>query len=398
MARASSARRTTRRLILAVDERLPDEHSFSSPLRTKRTAALLGAALGVTFMTCFLTGLISHAHQHPPSWFDLPARPAGLYRVNQSVHVATGILAIPLLLAKLWTVYPLFWKRPVVSGLANALERISLIPLVAGSVFLLFTGTINIAYWYDPMSFFFTAGHYWAAWTTMGGLVVHVGAKASIIRLALSRRAPDAVVALHPGLGRRGFLATVAGAATVLTVATVGQTVRPLRDLSVLAPRLPTTGPQGYPVNQTFGESGIPPGAVGEGLYSFAVDGDVRRPLRFSLDELRALPQHEAVLPIQCVEGWSFSARWRGVRVRDLLERAGADPGADVRVESIEEEGLYSRSPLNPDQHQDPDAILALELDGEPLDIDHGFPLRLIAPNRPGVQQTKWVRKVVVLG
>jgi DMSO/TMAO reductase YedYZ molybdopterin-dependent catalytic subunit len=48
------------------------------------------------------------------------------------------------------------------------------------------------------------------------------------------------------------------------------------------------------------------------------------------------------------------------------------------------------------DQAHDRDTLLALELDGEPLALDHGFPLRLIAPNRPGVQQTKWINKVVV--
>ena len=92
---------------------------------------------------------------------------------------------------------------------------------------LLFTGTINIAAWYSPMSFFFPAGHYWAAWVTIGALVVPIGAKASIIRLAVSRRAPDRAVPAGPGVGRRGFLATVAGAAGVLTLPTVGQTVRP---------------------------------------------------------------------------------------------------------------------------------------------------------------------------
>ncbi len=234
---------------------------------------MLGIALGLAFTTCFLTGLVSHAHQHPPSWFDLPTRPAGLYRVTQSLHVATGIASIPLLLAKLWTVFPLFWKRPAVAGVAHALERLSLAPIVAGSVFLLFTGTINIAYWYSPMTFFFTAGHYWAAWLTIGALIVHVGAKSSITRLALSARAPAAVV--------------------------------------------PDRGPQGYPVNKAFSATGIAAEDVDAGRFTLTVDGNVAEPLRLTLEDLRQLPQYETTLPIQCVEGWSYSARWRGVRVRD---------------------------------------------------------------------------------
>ncbi|MDX3835006.1 molybdopterin-dependent oxidoreductase [Streptomyces europaeiscabiei] len=59
------------------------------------------------------------------------------------------------------------------------------------------------------------------------------------------------------------------------------------------------------------------------------------------MDELRALPQHEAELPIDCVEGWSKSARWTGVRVMDLLERADASPHARVRVVSVQTRGGY---------------------------------------------------------
>lgn len=276
-------------------------------------------------------------------------------------------------------------------------KRLSLLPLVGGAVFLLFTGTINIAYWYSPMTFFFTAGHYWAAWVTIGALIVHIGAKASITGLALSRRAPDADVPASPGLNRRSFLVTIGASSAVLTLATIGQTFRPLQRLSVLAPRLPTRGPQGYPVNKSFKGSRIAPAAVDPAAYALVIEGAIPVPLRLSLQELRQMPAREATLPIQCVEGWSFSARWRGVALADLLERARAEPGAEVRVESLQEGGAYRTSPLNTDQAHDPDTLLAFELDGETLALDHGFPVRLIAPNRPGVQQTKWVGRVVVL-
>ena len=73
------------------------EDAFESPLHATRTAAWLGVALGVCFVTCFVTGFLSHLIQHPPSWFDWPSRPAGLYRLSQGVHVTTGIASIPLL-------------------------------------------------------------------------------------------------------------------------------------------------------------------------------------------------------------------------------------------------------------------------------------------------------------
>ncbi len=105
---------------------------------------------------------------------------------------------------------------------------------------------------------------------------------------------------------------------------------------------------------------------------------------------------HRATLPIQCVEGWSVSARWQGVPVRDLLILAGAPAGRSVRIESIEHD-VYGSSILNPLQASDPDTMLATHVRGELLHIEHGAPVRLIAPNRPGVEQTKWVTRVVVL-
>jgi hypothetical protein len=74
---------------------------YGSDLHEVRSAAWLGVALGAAFGVCFATGVWSHLAQHPPGWFTYPVRPAGLYRITQGVHVATGTAAIPLLLAKL---------------------------------------------------------------------------------------------------------------------------------------------------------------------------------------------------------------------------------------------------------------------------------------------------------
>ncbi|MGH9183022.1 MAG: molybdopterin-dependent oxidoreductase [Acidimicrobiales bacterium] len=372
--------------------------TFTSPLHSRRTAAILGVALAVAFGVCFLTGLISHVIQQPPSWLSWPPRPAGLYRVTQGLHVSTGIATIPLLLAKLWAAYPGFWSWPPWRDLTHALERLSLVPLVAGSLFLLFSGVGNIAYW-RPWGFFFTDAHYWAAWITIGALLVHIGAKASVTRLALSRagrREDDAALAAHPGgLTRRGFLATTAAASGVLTVATVGQTFRPLRGVSVLAPRDPGVGPQGVPVNKSAAAANVIQAATSP-EYRFEVTGAVLEPRSFTLEQLRALPLHQARLPIACVEGWSSEATWRGVRVVDLLSEVGAEDPDSATVRSLQEGGLFGRSELNRLFLRDPDTLLALELNGEPLHIDHGFPLRLIAPNRPGVLQTKWLATMEV--
>ena len=74
---------------------------------------------------------------------------------------------------------------------------------------------------------------------------------------------------------------------------------------------------------------------------------------------------------------------------------AGASPHTSARVESFQPYGSYTRSDLDHFQAHDPDTLLALEVNGERLAPDHGYPLRLIAPNRPGVMQTKWIKTLV---
>lgn len=379
-----------------------EQGRYQSPLRDERVAAWLGASLGILFTVCFVTGLYSHLQQHPESWLPIPARPAGLYRWTQGIHVACGIASVPVLLAKLWVVWPRFVSFPPVKSAAHLLERFGLFPLVAGGIFMLFSGVANIAQWY-PWRFGFPAAHYWVAWITIGALIAHLGAKWAITRRALGRQAkavlapPNAARAPHDGgLTRRGFLATVGAGAGVLTAVTVGQTVDPLHAIALLAPRDPVSGPQGRPVNRSAANAGVID-AASSADYRLVVEGKVTRRLSFTVDDFLALPSHEARLPIACVEGWSYSAPWRGVRVRDLLALAGAAPGASALVESLERGTPYSPSLLDDGQAHDGDTLLATHLDGRRLSLDHGAPVRLIGPGRPGALQTKWVTRVIVL-
>jgi DMSO/TMAO reductase YedYZ molybdopterin-dependent catalytic subunit len=369
------------------------EQRFTSPLHETRTAAILGIALGVSFTVCFVTGLLSHLIQHPPSWFVWPSRPAGLYRITQGTHVVTGFVAIPLLLAKLWVVSPRLFTWPPVRNVAHAVERISLVPLVGGAIFMLFSGVANVARWY-PYGFFFPPAHFTVAWVTIGALVAHIGAKLALTRDSL-RRDPPPELASAPRIDRRTFLTGVAATSGLVALATAGSTVQPLSGVAALAQRIPTEGPQGLPVNKSAAAARVADEATSPD-YRLAVEGNVTNPLSLSLAEMQSLPRSEAVLPISCVEGWSRSAHWSGVAVRDLLAMAGAADGAEVTVESIEQGSRYRRSELTNGYVRDRDTILALELNGEALDLDHGFPVRLIAPNRPGVLQTKWVHRVIV--
>ncbi len=374
----------------------------TSTLRDERIAAIIGIALGGAFAICFVTGVLSYIAQDPNSWFTWPSRPAGFYRLTQGLHVTTGIASIPLVLAKLWVVYPKLFQWPPVRSFSHAVERIALLPLVGSSLLLVFTGLANINI-YRPWEFSFRSGHYAASWIAIGSMVIHVSAKWLTLRTALRRTSSaDVIAAVVPssvpdgGLERRNFLGTVFATSAALALFTVGQTFAPLRRLALLAPRRPDVGPQGFPVNRTAVSVGL--ADVDLSTWRLVIDGPgVGSALEFTYDELRAMPQHEATLPIACVEGWSTTQRWRGVRVRDLLDAAGVGRGAHALVHSITESSRSRTSPLNSSQARDRDTLLALDVNDEPLHPDHGFPIRLIGPNRPGVQQTKWVGRIEVL-
>jgi DMSO/TMAO reductase YedYZ molybdopterin-dependent catalytic subunit len=223
---------------------------------------------------------------------------------------------------------------------------------------------------------------------------VHLAVKLPIVREALSRPVEDAKSEEKKGISRRAVLSIASVSAGAAGLSFAGQSVPWLRGISVLAPRS-GTGPQRVPVNRTSAAAGVRERALDPGYRLTVSAGGVGR--AFSRDELLALPQTTAILPIACVEGWSVSATWTGVRLRDLV--AAVHPGAagDVRFTSLEGGGLY-RITVLPRRHAvDARTLIALALNGETLDLDHGYPCRLIAPTRPGVLQTKWLSEIEVL-
>lgn len=369
--------------------------TFRSPLHSERVAARLGLWLGIAFLTCFATGLISHYMQQQPQWLHWPASPAWLYRATQGVHVATGMASVPLLVAKMWTVYPKLFVWPPARSMLHAVERGSLFLLVGGAAFQLISGLINIALFY-PWRFFFTSTHYWVAWITIGALFIHVAAKITEIRRGLRTplSTPDEPDRAPGSLSRRGFIATTAASSTAVTLVTVGQSATPLKPLAVLGPRHGDIGPQRLPVNKSAVQAGVLPTAH-DPSYRLTIVGP--RHIELTVEQLEAMPQHAARLPIACVEGWSAGADWSGVRVADLLDLAGIDPEAEIYVESMQRGGRYRASFLRTPHSRDPRTLLALRLNGSRLSIDHGYPCRLIAPDRPGVLQTKWVNRMTVV-
>jgi len=378
--------------------RAPVEGDFRSRLRGPEVASRVGLWLGICFAVAFLTGLVSHVAQQPDPVVPLPTRPVWGYRVTQGLHVAAGVAAVPLLLVKLWSVFPKLFARPDgwrPRALAvHGLERLSIAVLVAAAVFQLASGLANAAQWY-PWAFSFRATHYAVAWVAIGALVVHVAVKLPVIRRALTGPLDPSPDPEEPGgPSRRSLLRTTWAATGVALLTTVGGAVPWLREVSVFATHS-GEGPGGVPVNRTARAAGVTATATAGGFRLAVVHGD--RSVSLTRAELAALTQHEEDLPIACVEGWSAVGRWRGVRVRDLLALVDAPARSDVRVVSLQTRGAFSRTVLQDEYAEDPLTLLALDLDGEPLSLDHGFPCRIIAPNRPGVLQTKWVTRLEVL-
>lgn len=380
---------------------IPEESSFTSRLRSAAVTARVGLWLGVCFGLAFLTGVISHYAQLRDQPFPFPTSPSWGYRVTQGLHVISGTAAVPLLLVKLWSVYPRLFARPGRGSLRHlalvGAERASIGVLVAAAIFQLASGLANAAQWY-PWTFSFRTTHYAVGWVAVGALVLHVAVKLPVIRHALGADLEDTSLdrpsATREGvLSRRGLLRTTWLATGVAVLATAGSTVPWLRTVSVLGVRS-GDGPGGIPVNKSARAADVVAAALAPDWRLTVTHGDTSR--SFSRDELLAMPQTSHLLPIACVEGWSAAGTWTGVVLRDLLDLVGAPRGRDVSVVSLQPRGPYRHTVLPGNFADDGRTLLALRLEGRHLAVDHGYPVRLIAPDRPGVLQTKWLSELVV--
>ncbi len=359
--------------------------------------ARVGRILGIFFGICFVTGVLSHYQYQPWRWLPEPASPVWGYRLTQGLHVITGIACIPLLLVKLWSVYPKLWEWPPARSVLHAIERLSIAVLVASALTEVAIGFINVLDWY-PWHFGFVFVHRMLAYVVIGSLLVHIAVKMPLIREGLATPLTPPTTSSEPaadattGLSRRGLLYATAAGVVVLAATTAGQTLTPLRRLAILAPRRPEDGPLGIPINKTATEAGVLRGA-NAAEWRLTVIGPV--PFELDLAELEGLPTSEHELPIACVEGWSASGRWRGPALLDLVRRAGGSPHARVQVASLEQGGAYRTSVV--DGPQLSHALLATHLNGQRIPLDHGYPVRLIAPDRAGVLNTKWLTRIEIL-
>lgn len=434
-------------------------HAATSPTRNARTATVLGRLLGLAFVVCLLTGLYSHFLQEPADWMRFPTRPVWLYQVSQGVHITAGIACIPLLFGKLHAVFPQLFQYPPVRHPVQVLERASIALFVAASVLQLVTGLLN-TFQYYPWPFPFRQVHFALSFVIIGSLAIHIAVKLPLItrywrardsydadgvfvephgdldparaefvatrELSARRSQQEARVASDTGtapprprgvvgrvthwidtahegdddprrtrLSRRGFFGAIGVATGGAVVLTAGQSFTALEPFNAFAPRQRGIGPNDLPINRTAAAAKVLESAMAPDWRLTVSNGD--RSLAFSADDLTAMTQNDEALPISCVEGWSQTGRWRGVRLVDLMAMVDAPSDARLRFTSLEERGGYRVMLMGSEYATDPLTLVALELNGERLSIDHGYPARVIAPGRPGVLQTKWLTTIEVI-
>jgi DMSO/TMAO reductase YedYZ molybdopterin-dependent catalytic subunit len=371
----------------------------------------IGRVLGIAIAVLFVTGLLSHYQYEPWSWLPEPAKPVWGYRLTQGIHVAVGTATIPLLLLKLWSIYPNLFRFPPVRSIKHFVERASVALLVSSALVQVTTGFLNVLNWY-PFPWYFTTVHRFLAYVLVGSVLLHVGIKLPDIAYGLKAKIAEADVLTEipwnenpdshsnagtlpdpptPGISRRGVLTAAGAGIGVVVVATLGQTVTPLEPLGLLAARQWRKGPQRVPVNRTAEQAKVSTLALAPD-WALTVAGP--RPYALALADLEPAAVHEARLPINCVEGWSVGASWRGLSLLEVVERAGGTASSRIQLLSLEPEG-FNHSFLEGPQLAT--ALLATHLNGERIDLDHGYPLRLIAPNRAGVLNTKWLNRIEVL-
>jgi len=402
---------------------------WRSPLRGPWLTSIFGLALLIAMPVVAITGLLSYIAYGPKygtaipadvGWlklptFDWPTRPSWFYRLTQGVHVGVGLIVIPLVLAKLWSVIPRLFAWPPARSVANVIERVSLLTLVGGVLFEIVTGVLNIQYDYIFGFNFYTA-HYFGAWVFIAGFVTHVAVKFPKMVSSLRSRSMRSVLAASraetlpepldddglvapdpdpPTLSRRALLAVVGGGSALIAVLTAGQTVGGFtRRAALLLPRGRSygTGPNDFQINRTAAAARIDPRLTGNHWRLRLLGGT--EPVVLDRAALAAMPQHTVELPIACVEGWSTTQTWSGVRLADLAVTAGRPRPVSAKVTSLERFGGFNRAILQTHQVTNPDALLALRVNGADLSPDHGYPARVIVPALPGVHCTKWVAAI----
>jgi DMSO/TMAO reductase YedYZ molybdopterin-dependent catalytic subunit len=302
------------------------------------------------------------------------------YRVLVWLHGIGAYAIVVVLFAKGTIVLNALRRRP---GLTKA--RVVLALLVVSLLTVLVTGLV---------------------WITAGPVFYLFGGSVSIIELhAFVALGLIALLAWHvidqrwivrvPAARNRAAFLRIAGVAVAGVV--LWQTEKTLqRLLDTPGSRRRFTGSYesgsftgGFPVVSWLNDG---PDPVAPEAWRLVVDGEVKRRLELSYEEVVPLVSSTLVATLDCTGGWYSEQRWRGVELSRILDLAGVTgSGQSVLVESVTG---YARRFSLADARE---LALATHVAGRPLSHGHGFPLRLVVPDQRGLDWVKWVGRVSVL-
>jgi DMSO/TMAO reductase YedYZ molybdopterin-dependent catalytic subunit len=337
--------------------------------RAATLAAVLWAAFGLVILPLLGVGL-----------FGSGGVPAGVVTLAVQLALVFGSFAGALLLL-LWAS-----ERSVAAPIRRERRRAALIGLGGGLIALALGGTA------------------WRALLSGGG-------PTSTASRAGSAPAPSAPATAAPPAADAGAAASApAGAAGP----SAGAAAAPPRGVPPLdAPAVPMTVPADQPAAAPFdvpklsyevltpkefytvSKNLIDP-SVDMARWSLTIDGLVERPTTYVYSDITALPVYSDYYTLQCISNtvggdlWG-NAHWKGVRLVELLSRAGLKPGVR-KVVFYADDGYTDSIAL--DVALRPDTLLAYEMNGEPLPKEHGYPARLLIPGIYGMKNVKWITRI----
>jgi DMSO/TMAO reductase YedYZ molybdopterin-dependent catalytic subunit len=288
-------------------------------------------------------------------------------------HIALGLLWLVLLL---WPVA----APPKFAG-RRTLSTADWFPLLALGVGAALTGIVLVM----PLVFS-------AAWRAIefgghGLFAALLAAAVAAHAVARWRRAVSRNLRFEPG--RRAFLRyALYGVAGAFALPWLARLPRALAGSGTGETNALLSGGQFV----TYSAAGFIP-QVSPVRYKLTVDGAVDHPYELTLEGLLSMPAVKRVRDFQCVTGWVVpNVHWTGVRLSDLVARAGPRPGQTV-VEFYSADGVYTDT-LSGDQVDLDDVLLAYDLDGVPLPAERGGPVRLVVPEMYGYKSVKWVNRI----
>lgn len=355
--------------------------------------AQLGAILSVLLTLQFLSGALFYLYvfyYDAPPWFTF----------TRLTHFYIGVAIVPFVLAKYGATtlraagYYLHVERFHKLGPPNLLARITS-PLLALDFFVIgYSGLFILFHTYYtwtniwPFNLKPVQTHAAAAFIAVPLLGIHLGAHLfESLRSVKAKR--DVVLRTAEASGethsRRGLLAAVALSGVGLAVATQNGPLSRGKWGPFFIGRVPkgASAAQRFPIETLFG---VKP--LDAATYAVQIEGAVARPGSYTLADLQRLPVYTQTIRTNCVSGWSSVNHWSGHRVRDVLALAGLQQG--VKNLTFKSATEYS-VPWPAHRLLGEDALLATIVNGEPLIVEHGAPLRLIAPGYPGQNMVKQV-------